>query len=132
MPLWGRRTLFFASRAAALALLLLAALAVHSHTRYLESLAALPEPPLRIAGDTETEIAATLATGGQERGPAASREPVALTIKRGETLSATLRGLGLAPGAAFGPEGEGYVRWCFAAGEERLADGVRRLAASLR
>ena len=42
------------------------------------------------------------------------------------------QGLGLAPGAAFGPEGEGYVRWCFASGEERLADGVRRLAASLR
>ena len=27
------------------------------------------------------------------------------------------QGLGLAPGSAFGPEGEGYVRWCFAAGE---------------
>src|SRR5688572_14735548 len=40
------------------------------------------------------------------------------------------QGLGLAPGAAFGPEGEGYVRWCFASSEERLADGVRRLAAS--
>ena len=26
-------------------------------------------------------------------------------------------GLGLAPGAAFGPEGEGYLRWCFAASE---------------
>jgi len=37
-------------------------------------------------------------------------------------------GLGLAPGSAFGPEGEGYVRWCFAASEERLAEGVRRLA----
>jgi aspartate/methionine/tyrosine aminotransferase len=36
-------------------------------------------------------------------------------------------GLGLAPGSAFGPEGEGYVRWCFAASEERLAEGVRRL-----
>ena len=35
--------------------------------------------------------------------------------------------LGLAPGSAFGPEGEGYVRWCFAAGEARLADGVARL-----
>ena len=35
--------------------------------------------------------------------------------------------LGLAPGSAFGPEGEGFVRWCFAASEERLADGVRRL-----
>jgi aspartate/methionine/tyrosine aminotransferase len=35
--------------------------------------------------------------------------------------------LGLAPGSAFGPEGEGYVRWCFAASEDRLADGVGRL-----
>jgi aspartate/methionine/tyrosine aminotransferase len=40
-------------------------------------------------------------------------------------------GLGLAPGAAFGPEGEGYVRWCFAASDERLADGVDRLARAL-
>jgi aspartate/methionine/tyrosine aminotransferase len=40
-------------------------------------------------------------------------------------------GLGLAPGAAFGPEGEGYVRWCFAASEERLADGIDRLARAL-
>jgi aspartate/methionine/tyrosine aminotransferase len=40
-------------------------------------------------------------------------------------------GLGLAPGSAFGPEGEGYVRWCFAAGEERLAEGVRRLRRAL-
>jgi len=36
-------------------------------------------------------------------------------------------GLGLAPGAAFGPAGEGYLRWCFASGEERLAQGVERL-----
>jgi aspartate/methionine/tyrosine aminotransferase len=36
-------------------------------------------------------------------------------------------GLGLAPGSAFGPEGEGFVRWCFAASEERLAEGIRRL-----
>lgn len=40
-------------------------------------------------------------------------------------------GLGVAPGAAFGPEGEGFVRWCFAAGEERLAEGVRRLKRGL-
>jgi aspartate/methionine/tyrosine aminotransferase len=39
--------------------------------------------------------------------------------------------LGLAPGAAFGPEGEGFVRWCFAASEARLADGVARLARAL-
>jgi len=36
--------------------------------------------------------------------------------------------LGLAPGSAFGPEGEGYVRWCFASSLERLDDGVQRLA----
>jgi aspartate/methionine/tyrosine aminotransferase len=36
-------------------------------------------------------------------------------------------GLGLAPGIAFGPEGEGFLRWCFAASEESLAEGVERL-----
>jgi aspartate/methionine/tyrosine aminotransferase len=41
-------------------------------------------------------------------------------------------GLGLAPGSAFGPEGEGCVRWCFAASEARLADGVGRLRRALR
>ena len=41
-------------------------------------------------------------------------------------------GLGLAPGSAFGPEGEGYVRWCFAASEAKLADGVARLARALK
>jgi aspartate/methionine/tyrosine aminotransferase len=36
--------------------------------------------------------------------------------------------LGLAPGSAFGAEGEGFVRWCFASDEARLADGVARFA----
>ena len=40
-------------------------------------------------------------------------------------------GLGLAPGAAFGPEGEGYVRWCFAAETTKLAEGVARLRKAL-
>ena len=40
-------------------------------------------------------------------------------------------GLGLAPGSAFGPEGEGFVRWCFAASEEKLAEGVERLRRGL-
>src|SRR5271170_1425534 len=35
--------------------------------------------------------------------------------------------LGLAPGSAFGPEGDGFVRWCFASSPKRLQDGVRRL-----
>jgi aspartate/methionine/tyrosine aminotransferase len=38
-------------------------------------------------------------------------------------------GLGLAPGSAFGPEGEGAIRWCFASAIERLALGVQRLEA---
>ncbi|MEO7245270.1 MAG: pyridoxal phosphate-dependent aminotransferase, partial [Rubrivivax sp.] len=42
-------------------------------------------------------------------------------------------GLGLAPGAAFGPEGEGWLRWCFATGDlGRLDAGLERLAAALR
>ncbi len=36
-------------------------------------------------------------------------------------------GLGLAPGIAFGPEGEGFIRWCFASDIARLADGIERL-----
>ena len=35
--------------------------------------------------------------------------------------------VGLAPGSAFGPEGEGHVRWCFASSEARLAEAVARL-----
>ena len=42
-------------------------------------------------------------------------------------------GLGLAPGLAFGPEGEGWLRWCFASREpQRLSAGVQRLARALK
>ena len=42
------------------------------------------------------------------------------------------QGLGLAPGAAFGPEGEGWLRWCFASQDaSRLDAGVARLRAAL-
>ncbi len=40
--------------------------------------------------------------------------------------------LGLAPGSAFGPEGEGFVRWCYACDVARLDEGVTRLQAFLR
>ena len=41
----------------------------------------------------------------------------------------TEAGLGLAPGAAFGGEAEGWLRWCFASRDPaRLAQGVQRLA----
>lgn len=36
-------------------------------------------------------------------------------------------GLGLAPGSAFGPEGEGYVRWCYACDIARIDAGLERL-----
>lgn len=41
-------------------------------------------------------------------------------------------GLGLAPGAAFGPEGESWLRWCHAVSEEKLCDGLDRLLTFLR
>lgn len=41
-------------------------------------------------------------------------------------------GLGLAPGSAFGPEGEGWLRWCFAAKPEKIAIGLERLEHFLR
>jgi aspartate/methionine/tyrosine aminotransferase len=36
-------------------------------------------------------------------------------------------GLGVAPGSAFGPQGEGFVRWCYACDTVRLDAGVERL-----
>ncbi len=43
------------------------------------------------------------------------------------------QGLGLAPGAAFGDEGEGWLRWCFASRDTaRLVAGVARLRLALR
>lgn len=45
----------------------------------------------------------------------------------------TEAGLGLAPGAAFGPESEGWLRWCFASRDTaRLVDGAERLRRFLR
>ena len=42
-------------------------------------------------------------------------------------------GLGLAPGRAFAPEAEGWLRWCFASRDPRRLDqGVQRLAAWMR
>jgi aspartate/methionine/tyrosine aminotransferase len=52
---------------------------------------------------------------------------------QGDSLSyakhlVTAHGLGLAPGVAFGPEAEGWLRWCFAA---RDPAGLARLTAAL-
>ena len=40
-------------------------------------------------------------------------------------------GLGIAPGAGFGDEGEGYLRWCFASELPRLDNGIKRFKAGL-
>jgi len=41
-------------------------------------------------------------------------------------------GLGLAPGVAFGPEGEGWLRWCYASRDPaRLDQGLVQLGAAL-
>ena len=40
-------------------------------------------------------------------------------------------GLGIAPGAGFGDEGEGFLRWCFASELPRLDDGVERFKRGL-
>jgi aspartate/methionine/tyrosine aminotransferase len=42
-------------------------------------------------------------------------------------------GLGIAPGNAFAPEAQGWLRWCFASRDlARLDQGVERLAGWLR
>lgn len=40
-------------------------------------------------------------------------------------------GVGLAPGSAFGPAGEGCIRWCFASSVDKLEQGVNRFRAFL-
>ncbi len=41
------------------------------------------------------------------------------------------QGLGIAPGAGFGDEGEGFLRWCFASELPRLDEGVERFKRGL-
>ncbi len=40
--------------------------------------------------------------------------------------------LGLAPGAAFGPEGQGWLRWCHAVSVDRIEQGLERLGRFLK
>jgi aspartate/methionine/tyrosine aminotransferase len=37
-------------------------------------------------------------------------------------------GIGVAPGGAFGPGGEGYLRICFARAPDEMAEATRRFA----
>jgi aspartate/methionine/tyrosine aminotransferase len=43
----------------------------------------------------------------------------------------TKSGVGLAPGIAFGPEGEGWLRLCFATSQARLSEALDRLEPAL-
>jgi aspartate/methionine/tyrosine aminotransferase len=57
-----------------------------------------------------------------------------LAGQEGDSLALAKRlvneaGLGLAPGAAFGEGGEGWLRWCFASERGRLDEGLARLGA---
>jgi aspartate/methionine/tyrosine aminotransferase len=53
-------------------------------------------------------------------------------VGEGDSLSLATQlvetvGLGLAPGRAFGPEGEGWLRWCYAADWKKNEAGIERL-----
>ncbi len=41
-------------------------------------------------------------------------------------------GVGLSPGSAFGAEGEGYMRFCYASSEQRLSEALTRMAPMLK
>jgi len=40
--------------------------------------------------------------------------------------------IGLAPGTAFGPGGESYIRMCFARGEAQITEATARLVGWLK
>ncbi len=75
-------------------------------------------------------ISVAVPPGGLYAFFAVEGEPDSLALAKRLVTEA---GLGLAPGAAFGPEGEGWLRWCFASRDPaRLVDGVGRLKQFLR
>jgi aspartate/methionine/tyrosine aminotransferase len=53
------------------------------------------------------------------------------SVATAKALIATV-GLGLAPGSAFGDEGEGWLRWCFAAETRKLEAGIARFTDFVR
>jgi aspartate/methionine/tyrosine aminotransferase len=81
-------------------------------TRLLQGLASLPE------------VEATTPDGGMYVMLRIAGEDDSLALAKRLVAEA---GLGLAPGAAFGPESEGWLRWCFAVSEAALEDGLDRL-----
>ena len=105
-------------------------------------LAALTDPRGQLAVQTlrsDLEISRTrllegLSSSGRIEVPRAQGAMYAFFRIAGQTddmaIASTLvadYGLGLAPGSAFGPEGQGWLRWCFAAAPEKIATGLARL-----
>ena len=93
----------------------------------------------RLQASRDLLVAALAAIPGIEAAPPPGAMYLFFRVagRRGDSVALAKQlvaeaGLGLAPGAAFGPEGEGYLRWCFAASHALLAQGAERLAAFLR
>ena len=60
-------------------------------------------------------------------GKLAEKKGASKAVKDFAKTMVTEANLGLAPGAAFGDEGEGWLRWCFAGRPEKNAAGLERL-----
>ncbi len=74
-------------------------------------------------------VAVALPEGGMYLFLKVHGEPDSLALAKRLVVD---HGLGLAPGIAFGPQGEGWLRWCFASRDpDRLGGGAARLRAAL-
>ena len=103
-----------------------------------QAAALVPDLVLRMRGCRDRLVAGLQALPGVQLSPPpggmyaffrAEGEPDSMALAKRLVREA---GLGLAPGVAFGPEGEGWLRWCFASRDPaRLDQGVDRLRRGL-
>ena len=104
-----------------------------------ETEAITPRIVAHLKGCRDTLVPLLQAVPGVQAGSAPGGMYVFLRVAgQGDSLALAKRlvaeaRIGLAPGIAFAPEAEGWLRWCFASKDvNRLAQGVERLAAWLR
>jgi aspartate/methionine/tyrosine aminotransferase len=104
-----------------------------------ETEAITPRIVAHLKGCRDTLVPLLQAVPGVQAGSAPGGMYVFLRVAgQGDSLALAKRlvaeaCIGLAPGIAFAPEAEGWLRWCFASKDvNRLAQGVERLAAWLR
>lgn len=103
-----------------------------------QAAALVPDLVLRMRGCRDRLVAGLQALPGVQLSPPpggmyaffrVEGEPDSMALAKRLVREA---GLGLAPGVAFGPEGEGWLRWCFASRDPaRLDQGVDRLRRGL-